>query len=78
MAITLQKLGPLFLVFDHQNDARWIPVFIRDMEGPPYTIQTEFKEGHWTKTQSNLRSSSIPIDQAHEHANKRDKGVGGA
>ncbi|KAL5022843.1 hypothetical protein ScPMuIL_001998 [Solemya velum] len=29
---TLQKLVPMVFALDHQNYARWIPIFIRDME----------------------------------------------
>lgn len=33
MVTTLRKLVPLFFALDHQNYARWIPIFIRDLEG---------------------------------------------
>ncbi len=75
MVTTLRKLVPLFFALDHQNYARWI--FIRDLEVLPDSIQVEFEKGHWTITRSNRRFSSLPIDQAHEQANTRVKGVGG-
>ena len=31
MVTTLQKLVPLFFSLDHQNYARWIPIFIQDL-----------------------------------------------
>ena len=68
---------PLFFALDHQNYARWVPVFIRDLKDLPDSIKEEFKKGHWTVTRGNHRFSSLPIDQAHEQANKRVKGVGG-
>ena len=77
MVTTLQKLVPRFFALDHQNYARWVPIFNRDLEGLPDSIQEEFKKGHWTITRSNHHFSSLPIDQAHEQANKRVKGVGG-
>ena len=77
MVTTLQKIVPLFFALYHQNYARWIPIFIRDLECLPDSIQEEFKKGHWTITRNNCRFSSLPIDQAHEQANKRVKGVGG-
>ena len=77
MVTTLRKLVPLFFALDHQNYARWIPIFIRDLEVLPDSIQVEFEKGHWTITRSNRRFSSLPVDQAHEKANKRVKGVGG-
>uniref|UniRef100_UPI00358F24FE uncharacterized protein n=1 Tax=Myxine glutinosa TaxID=7769 RepID=UPI00358F24FE len=77
MVATLQNLVLLFFALDHQNYARWVPVFIRDLESLPSSIQEEFEAGHWAISRSNHRYSSIPIDQAHEQANKRVKGVGG-
>lgn len=77
MVTTLKKLVPLFFALDHHNYARWTPIFIRDLEGLPDSIREEFKRGNWTITRSNRRFSSLPIDQAHEQANKRVKGVGG-
>jgi len=77
MVTTLQNLVPLFFALNHQNYAWWLPVFIKDMECLPDSIQAEFEKGHWTVTCSNLRFSSIPIDKAHKQANERVKGVGG-
>ena len=77
MVDTLEKLVPLFFALDHQNYARWVPIFIRDLHALPTVIQEAFEAGHWTITRSKRRFSSIPIDQAHEQANKRVKGVGG-
>jgi len=47
------------------------------LEDLPDSIQVDFEMGYWTITRSNRRFSSLPIDQAHEQANKRVKGVGG-
>ena len=74
---TLKKRVLLFFALDHQNYARWVSVFIRDLESLPSTIQEEFEAGHWTIRQAIIVNSSIPIDHAHEQANKRVKGVGG-
>ena len=62
---------------DHHNYARWVTVFIRDMEALPRSIQEEFDKGHWTITKGIHPFSSMPIDQAHEQANKRIKDAGG-
>ena len=67
----------LFFSRDHQDYARWLPIHIRDLEVLPDSIQVEFDQGYWTITRRNRRFSSIPIDHAHEQANKRVKGVGG-
>ena len=77
MVETLRRLVALFFALDHQNYARWIPILIRDLDGLPQIIQKEFDEGLWAISRSNHRFSSMPIDQAHEQANKRVKGVGG-
>jgi len=77
MITTLRMLVPLFFALDHQNYARWVPIFIRDLELLPASIHEEFEKGHWTINRSNRRFSALPIDHAHEQANKRVKGVGG-
>ncbi len=77
MVATLKELVLLFFALDHQNYATWVSVFIRDLESLPSSIQEEFEAGHWTISRNNHRYSSIPIDHAHEQANKRVKGVGG-
>ena len=77
MVTTLQMLVPLFFALNHQNYARWVPIFIRDLERLPNSIREQFEEGHWTINRSNRRFSSLPTDHAHEQANKRVKGVGG-
>ena len=78
MLTTLRMLVPLFFSLDHQNYARWVPIFIRDMERLPTTnTQKKFDKSHWTINRSSRRFSSLPVDYAHEQANKRVKGVGG-
>ena len=77
MVATLKMLVPIFFALDHHNYARLVPVFIRDLESLPTAIQIEFETVHCVITRSNKRFSSIPIDQAHEQAIKRVKGVGG-
>ena len=67
----------LFFSLDHQNYARWPPIHIRDLEVLPDSIQVEFDQGYWMITWKNRHFSSIPIDHAHNQANKRVKGVGG-
>ena len=76
MVGTLKMLVTIFFVLDHYNNARWVPVFIRDLESLQTVIQVEFEAGFWVITRSHRHFSSIPIDQAHEQANKRVKGVG--
>ena len=70
----LQKLVPLFFALDRQNYARWLPILIRDLEALPTSIQEEFEKGYWVITRINRRFSSLPIDDAHEQANKRVQG----
>ena len=54
-----------------------MPILIRDLEALPDSIKVEFDKRHWTITRSKRCFSSLPIDHAHEQANKRVKGVGG-
>jgi len=71
MVTTLRMLVPLFFALDHQNYARWVPIFIRDLERLPDSIQEQFEQGHLTINRSNRRFSSLSIDHADEQANKR-------
>ena len=75
----LKALAPWFVALDHHNNARWIPIHIRDMESLPVHILKEFEEhGHWVIHKTSNRFSAIPIDQAHEQNNEAVKGMGGA
>ena len=78
MISALKELVHLFFALDHHNYAKWIPIFIQDLENLPETTNEEFRRGHFAVNRSNRRFSSIPIDHAHEQVNKKIKGVGGA
>jgi hypothetical protein len=75
----LEQLVPLFFALDHINYARWVPIHIRDMKSLPETVRREFLEHHhWVLSKTGNKFSSMPLDQAHEQANKMVKGSGGA
>ena len=63
MLDTLLYVVLVFFAMDHDNYARWVIVFIGDMESLPRSIQEEFDKGHWTITKGVHRFSSMPIDQ---------------
>lgn len=44
MVSNLRKFVPLFFALDHQNYTKCIPMFIRDMEVLPDSIQAEFEK----------------------------------
>jgi len=73
MLDSLRMLVPIFFALDHQNYARWIPIFIQDLERLPTDIQKEFVEGRWTIKKSSRLFSNIPMDQAHEQPNKSQR-----
>ena len=75
----LEQLVPLFFALDHINYARWVPIHIRDMKSLPESVRREFLEhSHWVLSKTGNKYSSMPLDQAHEQANKMVKGSGGA
>ena len=62
----LQKIAHLMFALDHPNNARWLPVHIRDMmllEECHLDVAAEFKKG-------------ISLDHAHEQNNKLGNGDG--
>lgn len=75
----LEELVHLFFSLDHINYARWVPIHLRDMKSLPASVRKEFEqEGNWVLSKTNNKFSAIPIDQAHEQANKDVKSAGGA
>lgn len=75
----LEAFVPLFFALDHINYSRWVPIHLRDMKTLPESIRKEFQEeNHWVISKTGNKFSSMPIDQAHEQANKMVKGCGGA
>ena len=45
MISALKELVHLFFAFDHDNYARWIPLFIQDFEILPKRVKAEFEMG---------------------------------
>ena len=78
MVSALKKSVLLFFAFDHYNYARWISLFIQDLETLPKRIKAEFEMGHFAINRSCHRSSSLRIDYAHEQINKKIKRVLGS
>ena len=74
---------PWFFVLNHTNDARWLPVHLRDMSALQQTspgVFLQFEKGLFTvhKTPRRFSAIAIAIDQAHEQNNGMVKGDGGA
>jgi len=51
---------------DHTHYARWLPVFIKDLEELDPLTRDAFAKGYFTIKRSNKIFSNIGIDQAHE------------
>ena len=74
---TLKALVGIFFAMDHHNYARWLPVFIADLDLLPSSVLIEFEgNGHRTISRTMNRFSAIAIDRAHGQTNKLVKGVG--
>ena len=68
---TLKALVGIFFAMDHHNYARWLPVFVADLESLPSSVLVEFEgNGHWTISRTMNRFSAIAIDHAREQNNK--------
>ena len=75
MISALKELVHLVFAFDHYNYTRWIPLFIEVLKILPKRVKAEFEIGRFVINRSCHRSSSLPIDHAHEQINKIIKGV---
>ena len=73
MIRALKELVHLSFAFDHHNYARWIPVFIQDLETLTKRVKAEFEMAHFVIIRSCF--SSLPIDKAQEQNKKKIKGV---
>ena len=72
---TLKALVGIVFAMDHHNYAKWLPVFIADLESLPSSVLVEFEgNGNWTISRTMNRFSAIAIDHAHEQNNKRERG----
>ena len=67
---------PMFFALDHFHYARWLPVFIDDLEA--LTVENpilfkEFQDGKFVVKSSIAPYSKIALDQKHEENNKTIK-----
>ena len=63
---------------DHLHCARWLTVFIKDLEQLNPEVLNAFKKGYFTVKPGKIIFSNIRINQAHEQNNKLVKIHGGA
>ena len=77
---TLSELIPYFFANNNVNNARWLPIHLRDMlclEKQHPEVAKEFHAGNSVVHKSGRNFSAVAIDQAHEQ-NVVIKGDGGA
>ena len=75
---SLKCITKWMFALDHTHYARWLPVFIKDLEALDSSTRDAFEKGYFTIKRSNRVFSNIGIDQAHEQNNKIVKIHGGA
>ena len=76
---TLKKAVELCFSLDHYNYARWLSVFIQDLEILSVENSTLFSElsKHLSVTSSKAKFSKMAYDQKHEQNNKKIKSTSG-
>ena len=74
----LKIINKRMFSLDHLHCARWLTVFIKDLEQLNPEVLNAFKKGYFTVKPSKKIFSNIRIDQAHEQNNKLVKIYGGA
>ena len=77
----IKEIMPWMFTLDHTHYARWMSVFLKDLQLIPSkypSIFEEFKRGYVTVKNGNRKFSNIGVDQGHEQNNKLIKIEGGA
>ena len=77
----LKDTNPWMFVLDHIHYARWMSVFLADLQQIHLkypSVFEAFKKGYFTVKNSSRIFSNIGVDQAHEQNNKLVKIDGGA
>ena len=54
MISALKEIVHLFFAFDYNNYARWIPLFVQDLEILPKRVKAEFEMGRFVINRSNV------------------------
>ena len=65
---------------DHHNHARWLPVYISEMDhlhNNHPSVHNEFSRDKFTVQKTNHKSSRISLEHNHEQLNAKVKGVYG-
>ena len=79
--MSLKNIAPWMFALDHIHYARWLPVFLEDLEqmkNANNPVVDQFNKGFFTVNKTGHPFSNIGIDQAHEQNNKIVKVDGGA
>ena len=66
---SIEEICP-FLAFGQTNCARWMPVFLKDMEGLPQinpTVHETFMEGKFAVQHYDKKFSMMALYQSHDH-----------
>ena len=77
----IKEIMPWMFALHHTHYARWMSVFLKDLQLIPSkypSIFGEFKRGYVTVKNGNRKFSNIGVDQGHEQNNKLIKIEGGA
>ena len=75
---SLKMIARWMFILDHTHYARWLPVFIKDLQDLDLDTLDQFKKGYFIIKRSKNTFSNMGIDQAHEQNNKLIKIHGGA
>ena len=73
----LQKLAPYFFATDHTSYARWLSVFIHDLETLPVTNPNLYRVFRAVQSSNCTGFSKMAIDQALKQNNKTIKATNG-
>ena len=77
----MKVIIPWMFALDHVHYARWLPVYLRDLENLKHSAPSLYKhfvDGHFTVKKTSHNFSNIATDQTHVQTNKLVKINGGA
>ena len=79
--LCIKEITPCMFALDHTHYAKWVSVFLKDLQLIPSkypSIFEEFKRGYFTVKNGNRKFSNVAVDQGHEQNYKLIKIEGGA
>ena len=67
---SLESIVPWMFALDHTHYARWLSVFVEDLNHLNPSLREAFMDGKFVVRKTDRQFSCMGVDQAHEQNNK--------